>query len=154
PRQQHNRKRRRAVMVAAAVSLVATASAHAADVAAPPAAAENPKWWTATFASDVRYFSWDSTRGFPTRASTSPGHGSEVYIPFVARLAGKPIDDFSIELLARGGWVRANQSSAGLSGSVETTTDTVASGSITYLGFTGVQPFLALSLNLPTGQSS
>ena len=48
----------------------------------------------------------------------------------------------------------ARQSTAGLSGEVATATDTVLSGTVTYLGFNGVQPFAGISANLPTGRSS
>jgi hypothetical protein len=54
-------------------------------------------------------------------------------------------------MLMRGGWVWARQSTAGLTGAVATATDTAASGTITYLGLRGLQPFASLELNLPTG---
>ncbi len=48
--------------------------------------------------------------------------------------------------------VDARQSSAGgLTGALQTTTDTTLSGTITYLALPGVQPFVSLSTNLPTG---
>ena len=37
---------------------------------------------------------------------------------------------------------------------MNTQTDTVASGTITYLGLTGLQPFVSLNLNLPTGRAA
>jgi hypothetical protein len=54
-------------------------------------------------------------------------------------------------MLMRGGWVSARQSTAGLTGAVATATDTVTSGTVTYLGLRGLQPFASLELNLPTG---
>jgi hypothetical protein len=59
-----------------------------------------------------------------------------------------------LEFLARGGWVLARQSTGGLTGQVNTATDTVLSATGTYLGLNGIQPFLSLNLNLPTGRSS
>jgi opacity protein-like surface antigen len=115
--------------------------------------------WSETFSSEVRYFSWQGTRGTPTNAVAAGGtpmplatrgSGAELYTPYAAQLVGQS-NDFKIEMLMRGGWVRANQTTMGLSGSVSTATDTVTSGTITYLGLSGLQPFASLDLNLPTG---
>lgn len=124
------------------------------SAAAPPAS--SPPAWITSFATEVRYFAWQSNRGTPT--STVPasgrGGGSELYIPYAAQVVGMPSDDFRLELIARGGYVWAHQSTAGLSGDVATTTDTVASGTLTYLGLTGIQPFVSLGTNIPTGKSA
>jgi hypothetical protein len=69
-------------------------------------------------------------------------------------VVGQPNDLFKVEIVGRGGWVKANQFTPGLSGEVATATDTVASGTITYLGWNGVQPFVAVQTNLPTGRSA
>ncbi|MGH9809792.1 MAG: hypothetical protein ACRD9W_21505, partial [Terriglobia bacterium] len=106
-------------------------------------------------ASEARYFSWTSTRGFPVGVQPTSGHGSgsEFYVPFAAQIVGRPSDDWKIELLGRGGWVWARQSTAGLTGEVATSTDTTASATATYLGFSGIQPFASVNVNLPTGRS-
>lgn len=70
------------------------------------------------------------------------------------QLTGKPVDDLSIDFVARGGWVKAAQTTPGLSGEVATTTDTVMSANATYLGWKRIQPFFALSANLPTGKTA
>jgi opacity protein-like surface antigen len=114
--------------------------------------------WSETFSTETRYFSWQGTRGTPTNAVVfpgpvplaTPGSGSELYTPYAAQLVGQS-NDLKIEMLMRGGWVWAHQSTAGLTGTVATATDTVASGTITYLGLRGLQPFASLELNLPTG---
>lgn len=146
----------------AACSLIATTSVlWAADApgavngnAATPAAtvAQN---WSATFASEVRYFSWKSDRSYPP-GSANPkyhGSGSEIYIPYALQLVGQPNDNIKIEILGRGGWVRARQTSGDRSGEVATTTDTQVSAAATYLGIEGVQPFAAVNFNIPTGKS-
>jgi hypothetical protein len=130
-------------------ALLGASAAWAADPAPP---APNP--WTVTFATDTRYYSWQGNRGYPTNLNTSAGSGSEIYIPLALALTGKPSNDFSVQLLARGGWVRAQQNTSGLSGTVDTFTDTVASGNVTYLGLAGVQPFAGLSVNMPSGRSA
>ena len=118
--------------------------------------------WTQTFSTETRYFTWQSTRGYPTNGivlgpvnqpNTAQGHGFELYIPYAAQLVGLS-NDWKVELLGRGGWVEARQSTAGLTGSVETATDTVANATFTYIGLKGVLPFVGVSLNLPTGLAS
>jgi hypothetical protein len=112
--------------------------------------------WTATIASDFRYFSWSSNRGFPHRSAPSDqrGRGSQIYVPFAVQLVGRPHDDLKIEILGRGGWVWSRQRTTGLSGEVSTMTDTVASTTFTYYGISGIQPFASVSFNFPTGRSN
>jgi hypothetical protein len=50
--------------------------------------------------------------------------------------------------------VDARQSTPGLSGHVDTMTDTVTSGTVTYLGINGIQPFVSVNTNIPTGRSA
>lgn len=119
--------------------------------------------WNATFQSEVRYFSWGGTLGVPKNAVTfaggsvvpvgTRGSGAELYTPYAMQLVGQG-NDFKIEMLARGGYVWARQSTAGLTGTVGTATDTVTSTTITYLGVPAIQPFISLDLNLPTGLAS
>ncbi len=108
--------------------------------------------WNLTVASEARYYAWKGDRGTPGTGSTAPGSGSELYVPFAIQLAGQPTDDWKVTLLGRGGWVQAQQSTAGLAGKVATFTDTQTLGTLTYLGLPGFQPFISLSLNLPTGK--
>lgn len=112
--------------------------------------------WTATIASDFRYFSWQSNRGSPHRSAPSDqkGRGSQIYVPFALQLVGRPHDDLKIEILGRGGWVWSRQRTTGLSGEVSTQTDTVASTTFTYYGISGIQPFVSMSFNFPTGRAN
>jgi hypothetical protein len=156
-----------AVWLAAAGAALAIADlASAADAAkarpdlplvtkAPQTAPESvsPPWIT-TFASEVRYYTWTSNRGTPTGVNRNPGSGTQVYVPYALQLVGSPSDQFKVELLGRGGWVRSRQSTFGLTGEVDTATDTVASGTVTYLGLDGVQPFASLNVNIPTGKAA
>ena len=138
--------------------VVATSIAGAQDKPAdgPATSVMSESRWTATFASEVRYFSWRSDRGFPPRDAPpdARGSGSQWYIPFALQVIGRPNDDFKFELLGRGGWVNSRQSTPGFSGEVSTFTDTQVSTTVTYYGFNGIQPFVALNLNIPTGKSS
>ena len=135
---------------------VTAASAADVPVATTTSVTTSESTWSVTFASEVRYFSWKSDRGFPPGSASADfrGRGSELYIPYTVQLVGQPNDNIKIEILGRGGWVRARQSTADKSGEVETTTDTVASATATYLGFNGVQPFASVNINFPTGKSA
>ena len=109
------------------------------------------RWWLTT-SSELRYYSWESDRGYPAGPTGKRGHGSLWYTPYAAQLAGKPHDDLKVEFVGRGGWVNARQTSTGQAGQVKTTTDTQASATATYLGFNGIQPFASVSFNIPTGK--
>lgn len=134
---------------------VASAADYALPVKAPvsDAPATLEQRWNVTLASEARYFSWRGDRGTPASASTAPGGGSQVYTPFALSVVGRPNDNFKVELLGRGGWVQAKQTTTGLTGSVDTPTDTQVSSTVTYLGVNGIQPFVSFSANLPSGQS-
>lgn len=136
--------------------MTATAPAFATDlpVKAPQTQAQSADGsWNLTLNQDVRYFSWSGTRGYPTSLNSNPGNGMQVYTPFAAQLIGRPSDDLKLVFLARWGYVSSRQSTAGLSGSVSTFTDTMLSGTATYFGLAGVQPFVSLNINAPTGKS-
>jgi hypothetical protein len=144
-----------ATVAATLLAAVATASAADMPVKAPPLpAAVVQDAWKVTFASEARYYSWKSDRGSPSTFNTAPGSGSQWYVPFALQVAGKPSDVVKTQFLVRGGWVRSSQTTGGLTGSVETLTDTVMSGTMTYLGINGIQPFVGLSVNAPTGRSA
>ncbi len=130
-------------------------SAGAADmpVKAPPPSESAPVW-TTTFATEFRYFTWQSSRGVPTGINREPGGGSEFYNPFALQLVGRPSENVKLEMLVRGGYVWARQSTNGLTGEVSTTTDTQLTTKATYYGINGIQPFASVSLNLPTGMSA
>jgi hypothetical protein len=136
-----------------------TCAVSAADLPlkAPAPAAVVEQAWSVTFASEARYFAWRSSRGFPPNLvppNTASGSGSQWYVPIAMQVIGKPVNDFKVQFLIRGGWVRSSQTTAGLTGTVETWLDTVMSGTVSYLGFNGIQPFAALSVNAPTGRSA
>jgi hypothetical protein len=136
-------------VTAAFVGVITTVSA--AWAAEPADVVRNA--WNITAASEARYYSWTSDRGTPTTFNTARGSGSEFYVPFAVQLTGKPTDDIKVQILGRGGWVHAHQSTAGLAGTVDTFTDTVVSGTFTYLGINGIQPFVGVTVNAPTGRS-
>jgi hypothetical protein len=146
--------------LAALGGVVATTSiAWAADIpvkapatAAPAAAVQ--KTWSIVLDSEVRYSSWRSNLSFPASVADPlfRGGGSQLYIPYALQVVAQPNENFKVELVGRGGWVSARQTSGDRSGSVDTTTDTAVSGVFTYLGIPGIQPFVAVNFNVPTGR--
>ena len=146
-----------ALVTTAPMALASDIPASNMPVKAPPPAAVVEKTWSVTFASEARYFAWRSDRGSPTNLeppNTARGSGSQWYVPIALQIAGKPSDVVKVAFVVRGGWVRSQQTTPGLSGAVETWLDTVMSGTVTYLGINGFQPFVALSVNAPTGRSA
>ncbi|HWK96137.1 MAG TPA: hypothetical protein VNR39_12005 [Pseudolabrys sp.] len=139
-------------LFAAGMAMAAGPVAARADLPGGAATVNAP--WSITMASEVRYYSWKGTRGSPAGVSSERGSGTQIYVPYALQLVGMPHGLLKVELLGRGGWVRARQSTGGLSGDVSTATDTVVSGTATYLGVNGIQPFVSLSANLPTGKSA
>lgn len=143
--------------VVAAGLLGADLSARAADVGLPaPAAAGFQAAWSMLVDVDARFTSWSGNRGFPGGyALGTPGRGSQFYMPLAVQIVGRPSPDYKVELMARTGWVHARQDSGGgLAGSVSTLTDTVVSGTFTYLATPGWQPFISINANLPTGSAN
>ena len=147
------------VLSAAAVSPAAAADAATPTKAPAATATSSDSVWEATFNEETRYFSWHSTRGYPNTVTapalppTQPGSGWQLYVPVGLELVGRPNDDFKVELLTRSGYVRARQSTPGASGEVSTATDTSFTSKVTYLALDGVQPFMSLSVNVPTGRT-
>ncbi len=115
-----------------------------------PASAQT---WTAAFDTEVRYFSWHSTRGFPSAPIESRGSGTQVYAPLSFQFSGNPSPDAKFEFLLRSGYVSAKQTTLGQSGAVHTPTDTTLTPTFTYLGWDFAQPFTSVTLNLPTGKT-
>ena len=132
---------------------VAMVIASAALSVLPASAQSQP--WELFVNQEVRYFSWSGTRGYPAAgiATTARGSGWQLYAPVTVQLAGIPVENLKFELIGRGGYVESKQTTPGASGSVSTTTDTVAAATWTYFGIPGIQPFLSLSANLPSGKS-
>jgi len=116
------------------------------------------KRWTVTFDSDVRYFSTKTTTpGFPTV-------GSDVtYIPMGFGVVGTPNDDWKLEFGIRGGrqnivtFQGSNGITSPLLGTANTSysgwVDTTVSSTVTYLAINGMQPFISMNTNIPTGHS-
>ncbi|MBX9776748.1 MAG: hypothetical protein K2Y71_20410 [Xanthobacteraceae bacterium] len=109
--------------------------------------------WDVAYNQEVRYFSWRGDRGFPAPFTAARGGGTQVYFPTTVIVTGTAPDSLKFQLVTRGGFVSSRQTSPGLTGSVTTPTDTVTAATLTLLSIPGIQPFVALNANLPTGRS-
>ncbi|MCQ3941880.1 MAG: hypothetical protein DPW22_01505 [Alphaproteobacteria bacterium] len=124
------------------------------------ASAQDTSAWTTVLDFETRYFSWERTKGnWPGQPRQN---GTQSYTPFSLQTTGTPADNWKFEFLARGGYVGTTRSALPFAppfgvpystGTVATATDTLLTGTVTYLGFSGWQPFYTLSLNLPTGET-
>jgi hypothetical protein len=112
--------------------------------------------WNVSYNTELRYFSWQNTRGYPNSVAplAGNGRGSQVYAPMSLSLTGNPSPNWKYEFVIRGGFVSSSQTTSGERGSVDTPVDTQISTTVTYNGLTGVQPFIAMLINAPTGKSA
>jgi hypothetical protein len=108
--------------------------------------------WTGSLEVDLRYVNWSGDRGDSTSVNRKGG-GEQLYLP-VSLSANGTQGDFKIETLLRTAFVWANQATPTQSGSISTLTDTVLSGTFTDIAIDGVQPFVSLNFNLPTGKTA
>ncbi len=138
-----------------AASVFQSFGAGAADVPAAASVVQTSgadSAWSVMLNSELRYFSWSGSRGDP-KIIGAPGGGSQFYMPTSLLVTGGT-PDFRIDAMIRGGYVSAQQTTPGAQSSISTPTDTLLSGTFTYLGINGFQPFLSLNFNLPTGKAA
>ena len=106
------------------------------------------------FDVDGRYYNWNGNRGFPPLAVGPPGSGWQYYVPMGLQVTANPNSNFKLEIGARTGYASSQQNTLGQQGSLSTWLDTSLSTTATYLGINGIQPFVSLNFNLPTGKSA
>ena len=141
------------VFIACAIGV---SPSSAADMPVKAVVQSIDQLWNISYNTEIRYFSWQNTRGFPTNVAplAGTGHGTQVYAPMSLSLTGNPSPNWKYEFVLRGGYVSSSQTTNGERGSVDTFVDTQLSGTVTYNGLTGFQPFVAMLINAPTGRSA
>jgi hypothetical protein len=130
--------------------------AGAADVELGPPANAVAEPWQAVFNAEARYISWNSSggnSGITPGVGQGGGSGQQLYLPVALQITGRPAQDLKLEMFVRGGEIWTRQSTG--NGFVEFSgpTDTIVGFTSTYQGWAGVQPFVALNVNLPTGRT-
>jgi outer membrane immunogenic protein len=126
-------------------------AAYAAYVKAPPLAQPGPSF-SAFTTSEVKYSSWDGTRGANVFAPDR-GSGYQVYSPTTIGIDYNVPSEYKLETRIKSGYVYSAQNTAGQIARYEGPVDTQASFNLTLLNFDSIRPLLGLSLNLPTGNS-
>jgi outer membrane protein W len=107
---------------------------------------------------DARFVTWE-TRDQITGETTSKGH--QVYVPFGGKMAMRFADDVKISLVARSGYVSTKNTinttvlgePAALTGEVATLTDSSVSATAVFYKIPGIQPYISMGVNIPTGQT-
>ena len=147
-------------VIAVSASGITAGAAFAADVAMPtkaPVAVAVVQGWSYSLNTEFQYYSWTSNRGFPTINDPTygnPGSGWQVYVPTALSMSGLIANDTKLDFVARTGVVSSGQKTLGQEGQIGSSTDSQLSTTMTYSGFNGIQPYVALLLNLPTGSSA
>src|SRR5712691_202580 len=127
--------------VAGAILLLIPASipALAADMPTKAAVVSADNRWEAVFNSEVRYFTWTSSHGFPTTPSIAPqpqiagpSKGSQVYVPYGLEITGRPTDDWKFEFLMRSGYFSSSQTTPVINAEASGVTDTTVASTVTY----------------------
>ena len=106
---------------------------------------ETQSRWQSVLDGSARYYSWSNSIG---------GHGAQLYIPAGFQTVDRPNADWKNEYLVRSGYIWARQSTATSEFEARSMTDTTVSAKTSYYGFNGVQPFAALSVNIPTAHAT
>ena len=116
-------------------------------------AQSSPQSWSLTTSTDLRFFSWQTTRTVPTTGAVTRESGLQVFSPLGVQLTGTPSPDLKIDASVRTGFISSSITQSGIAQNYSGLTDTTVSGTVSYLGFAGLQPFFSLALNVPTGHS-
>ena len=132
------------------------AKAQAAVTEASPSALAFNPGWALQSTSELSFTSFRGSRGYPvaTAPFLNSGSGSQKYLETSYALSGNPSELFKLEFLLKSGYVRSEQTTGGFFGRYQGSTDTIFSTTATYLGLTGIQPYISLNFNLPTGKAA
>lgn len=106
------------------------------------------KRWSIKFDSEIKYSATEII-GRTDAIGTVRSHVMQ--LPFGVALTGQPNDLWKIELGARGGYIESRQKSGTFDSRFTGMTDTTVSATTTYYGINGIQPFISINANLPTG---
>ncbi len=140
-----------------AVATIAFAASFV--VVAPLSAQDAPPKINFWLNPDVRYVTWE-TRNEATGETTSKGQ--QIYVPVGGKMAMRIADDVKISLVARSGYVSTKNKVAStdpfgepitVNGEVATLTDTSLSGTAVFYKVPGIQPYISMGVNIPTGQT-
>ncbi len=116
----------------------------AAGLAAAPPAARGESAWSQSLSVSMQHYQWKDDAG---------RRGTQSFLPFAWQLSGNPAEALGMQFMLRSGWMRSRQTNAGQTAAADSRTDTLLGGTLSYLALPGLQPFLSLNANLPSGRS-
>ena len=125
--------------------LGAMSTAALACLVVAPAWATDDAHWSSIVDTSIRYYTWSNSNAF---------RGSQVYAPLAIQTTGRPDDNWKLEFLVRSGAIFSQQTSPKATFSASSPTDTTLSSTATFYGINGVQPFVSININAPTGATS
>jgi len=143
--------------------LVSTIGAFAVGVlalAAPPSLAQDTAGFeqqlTLTLNSEARYMAYRTRIATP---SNTTHQGYQFYLPFGTQAEARLGDAAKLDFTVRSGWVRTHNKTTFGTGvtqtsDIDTWTDTSISTTANFNAIAGIQPFVQLSVNLPTGRAN
>jgi outer membrane immunogenic protein len=122
----------------------------------PPADMQQQSQFPGTFSaftnSEVRYSSWNGTRGSNIFAADR-GSGYQIYAPTTAGFDYEVPSELKLESRFKGGYVYSNHSTPNQLAIYNGPIDTQATFNATFQNFDTIKPTLGVALNLPTGNS-
>lgn len=110
--------------------------------------------WSPLLNANATYHTWRTKPSGPNSAGVNTISGAQVYVPLAAQVVGRPSDELKLEALWRSAYVSTRQSTGGTTGEFSGLSDSTFSTTATYFGIRGIQPFVSLSVNVPTGTSN
>jgi hypothetical protein len=116
----------------------------AAGLAAAPPAVRGESAWSQSLSVSMQHYQWKDDAG---------RRGTQSLLPFAWQLSGNPAEALGMQFMLRSGWMRSRQTNAGQTAAADSRTDTLLGGTFSYLALPGLQPFLSLNANLPSGRS-
>lgn len=106
---------------------------------------------------ETRLTSWSGSRGYPTTLAITPGRRARGHLWYTSaggRATYERPGRYLFELTGRFGYYAARQNLPGIATSnLSAPSDSVIGTRITFQGLQGWQPFLGLSVNVPTGDA-
>ncbi len=119
-----------------------------------PVLAQGVGEWSTVLNSNASYHTWRTKPTGPNSAGVNSTNGTQVYVPLAAQIVGRPSEDLKFEALWRSAYVFTRQTTGGVAGEFSGLTDSMLSTTATYFGIRGIQPFVSLAINVPTGTSN
>jgi hypothetical protein len=115
--------------------------ATTAATAEPIASGQSLLPWATVVSAEARYYAWSNSLG---------SRGAQFYLPLAVQFSNRPSSEWKVEYLLRSGYIWTRQTTSTSSAESSSMTDSTVAATVTYYGWNGVQPFVALNTSVPT----